>query len=150
MSARKKEGNNIRRFAPKKLPIEYAMEGQQYATVERVVGNCQFIVMTVGNESKCASLCGAVKRNGRVKANDFVLIEALGTNENGKYQIVFRYTPEQKKILEKEGHLVKTIDPTAVKSDSIDDDGFEFEGESKAKELASQMEQVNELFVDCI
>ena len=39
---KKKLGNNVRRFATKQMPIEYAEPGQSYAVVEGIHGNCHF------------------------------------------------------------------------------------------------------------
>ena len=46
-----------------------------------------------------------MKKGGRIKTGDFVLIEPLTDLDTGKYQIIYRYTQKENKILEKEGHL---------------------------------------------
>lgn len=154
MPPKKKGGNNTRRFAPKKLPITYAIQGQFYGTVEAVLGNCQFKITTETNEKRTASLSGAVKRNGRITVGDFVLLDALGDNEKGKYQIVFKYTPDQKKQLQKEGRLTTIIETSNIKDEKINmpsQNDIQFDTEdAKQKSLESQVELVNELFIDCI
>jgi initiation factor 1A len=154
----KKKGNNVtRRFAPKKLPIEYAEPGQLYAVVETVHGNCHFTVITTTNDKKVASLTGAVKKNGRVKTQDLVLIEPIGENENGKYQIIFKYTPIQRKILEQEGKLIFSIPaPQQIITGQpvpppIDDNvDFEEKEDIKKKVQASEDNLINALFIDDI
>ena len=106
MPKHKKGNNNTRRLAPKKLPIEYAENNvaQEYGYISEVLGNCHFKINTIKNEIKTASLSGTVKRNGKIKTGDLVLIEPMTQNTDGKYQVIFKYTPDQKKVLEKEGH----------------------------------------------
>jgi initiation factor 1A len=153
MPPKQKGGNNTRRFAPKQLPMIYATQGQFYGTVDSVLGNCQFKITTETNEQRTASLSGAVKRNGRITAGDYVLIEALGDNEKGKYQIIFKYTQDQKKQLQKEGKLITLIE-TPVKEETINlppKNDIEFDVEdAKEKSAQSQTDLINELFIDCI
>ncbi len=84
--------------------------GQLYGTVENSLGSCHFEVKTVCNQTKRASLSGKIKTCSRIRLGDFVLIEQLSENEQSKYQIVFKYTPAQKKILERDGKLGVLID----------------------------------------
>jgi len=78
----------------------------------------------------------------------------LTSNEDGKYQIVFKYTKEQQKCLEKEGFLKKIEDPSKKESEDCDDDldtakddGFVFEGQEV---IVEEELLVNELFIDKI
>ena len=84
--------------------------GQLYGTIENSLGSCHFEVKTVCNQTKRASLSGKIKTCSRVRLGDFVLIEQLSENEQAKYQIVFKYTPAQKKLLERDGKLGVLID----------------------------------------
>ncbi len=84
--------------------------GQLYGTVENSLGSCHFEVKTVCNQTKRASLSGKIKTCSRIRLGDFVLIEQLSENEQSKYQIVFKYTPAQKKVLERDGKLGVLID----------------------------------------
>ena len=150
---KKKQGNNVRRFAPKQLPIEYAVDGQLYAIVESVHGNCHFTVMTVTNEKKVASLSGSMHKKGRVKTQDLVLIEPISEKDNGKYKIIFKYTPAQKNILEQEGKLifiapVETVQPTV----KVVDDNIDFEGKENIKQQIQKSEEslINEIYFDDI
>jgi initiation factor 1A len=157
MPKHKKGNNNTRRMAPKKLPIEYANKAfsQEYGIIAEVLGNCHFKVNTINNETKIASLCGSIKRNGKVRIGDTVLIEPLTENSNGKYQIVFKYTPDQKKVLEQEGHLVKIIIPdfNNIESDNDDDtpdDTFGFENDENDNKNEKTVEVINDNFIDDI
>ena len=159
MPKHKKGNNNTRRLAPKKLPIEYAKTdiSQYYGYISEVLGNCHFKINTINQEVKIASLSGTVKRNGKIKTGDFVLIEPLTDDTNAKYQVIFKYTPEQKKVLEKEGCLTQIINPAEKTQETIvasTEVAFVFESEEKAEREASvmqkEMEIINDLFIDDI
>ncbi len=156
MPKHKKGNNNTRRPATKKLPIEYAEDNiaQEYGYISEVLGNCHFKINTVKNEMKTASLCGTVKRNGKIKTGDLVLIEPMSENTEGKYQVIFKYTPDQKKVLEKEGHLVKIINPAEENKENKESEPansvFAFESEIKDAQMEKEIEIINDLFVDNI
>lgn len=158
MPKHKKGNNNTRRPAPKKQPIEYANEklGQEYGFITNVLGNCHFQVTNLKGEIKTASLCGTVKRSGRVKLNEVVLIEPLSDSTQSKYQIVFKYAPDHKKILEKEGILKTLINPVINSEESDEEEdlaagafGFENEvNDQQANLNEAEQNIVNENFVD--
>lgn len=160
MPKHKKGNNNTRRLAPKKLPIEYAEDNiaQEYGYILEAVGNCHFKINTIKNESKIASLSGTVKRNGKIKTGDLVLIEPMTENTDGKYQIIFKYTPDQKRILEKEGKLsIINLDKDAqneVVDEDIASSAFAFESDANEQVLEKidnkEMEIINDLFIDDI
>ncbi len=164
MPKKHKGNNNTRRMAPKKMPIEYAEDNvaQEYGYITEVLGNCHFKITTIGNDIKVASLCGTIKRNGKIKTGDLVLIEPMTDNLEAKYQVIFKYTPDQKKILEKEGRLIKIINPETQNKENINPEenvdnskssAFAFEKqekEAKEKHMEKEMEIINDLFVDGI
>ena len=156
MPQHKKGNNNTRRLAPKKLPIEYAEDNvaQEYGYISEVLGNCHFKISTIKNEIKTASLSGTVKRNGKIKTGDLVLIEPMTQNTDGKYQVIFKYTPDQKKVLEKEGHLSTIIIPTkenveaAHNAASAAEAAFAFESDINETIIEKEIEIINDLFID--
>ncbi len=132
MPKKSKGANNTRRMAPKRLPIEYADKkyDQLYGTVDSVLGECHFNVLTINKDIKRCSLKGTIKRCGRIRVGDTVLIEPFSDTE---FRIVFRYTPDQRKTLEKEGHISASLDvEKALLPDfeESDEDGFAFEDDN--------------------
>lgn len=121
---------------------------QEYATVEKAFGNCAFSVITIKGEQRVGVLSGKIRKNCRVGSGDLVLIEPMGDNVNGKYLIIHRYLPNDKRTLEKEGHL-KTIEQEKEDDVSTEEDaGFFFEGEQEYKQDTEVV--INENFVDDI
>jgi initiation factor 1A len=148
MPPKKKKNNNTRR--PKNtIEIQYADSniGQEYGYVDKLFGNCHFKVNSIQGEERVASLSGIMKKRCRVINGDLVLMEPMSECIDTKYQIIFRYTQDQKKILEKEGRLKKV----EVKEKVEEDDGlygFAFDGEEETK--TNENKNVDELFIDDI
>lgn len=136
----KKKGTNNTRMVSRKMPIQYAVDGQHYAIVTAVLGNCHFKVKTIKNEEKTASLCGKTKKSGRVVKNDYVLIEPTGEGIDCKYKIIHKYHGDQVRQLTKEGLIAIPVDPTSqeyiAQKEAEDDDGFVFATEEDEKNIA--------------
>lgn len=148
MPPKKKKNNNTRR--PKNtIEIQYADSniGQEYGYVDKLFGNCHFKVNSIQGEERIASLSGIMKKRCRVVNGDLVLMEPMSESIDTKYQIIFRYTQDQKKILEKEGRL-KKVEVKEESNDIEDDYGFSFEGEEETK--ANENKNVDEWFIDDI
>ena len=98
MPPKKKKFNNTRN--KRTFDITYADKniGQEYGYVEKLFGNCHFKVISIENEERVASLSGIMKKKCRVREQDLVLMEPMGDGESTKYQIIFRYTQDQKKF----------------------------------------------------
>lgn len=120
---------------------------QLYGTIKKPLGNCHFsVINALTDEEFVASLCGNVKKGGRIAIGDFVLFEPLTDNEAGKYKIIYKYTPKEKKILEKEGRL-KVIKEKEPEEQTVQE-AFVFEGEEEEEE---NMElELDEKFIDDI
>jgi initiation factor 1A len=142
-----KKGNNNRRYTPKHMPFQTSDEdlGQLYGTVSAVLGNCQFKVTSLTGDIKTASIAGKIKNNNiRIRMDDFVLIEPLGETFDSKYQIIFRYTPDQKKTLEREGQL-NIIDVQETVQNPVEN-SVQFEHEVINEDMLQQEEDmVNDL-----
>ena len=129
--------------------------GSMYATVKGDKGNCRFEVETLKGEKKYATLCGTVKKGGKVSTDTFVLIEPLTSDESGNYQIIFKYNPGQKKQLEKEGFLNKMVDPKKKEEkekleqslSNVDDSYIVFGSIAREDD---NLELINDLFIDNI
>lgn len=144
MPPKKKKFNNTRN--KKTFDIIYADKsiGQEYGYIEKLFGNCHFKVMSIENEERVASLTGIMKKKCRVRENDLVLMEPMSDGENSKYLIIFRYTQDQKKILQKEGKLQKV----EIIEEDNNNNNLMFEGEEEI--VQNETLDVNESFIDDI
>jgi initiation factor 1A len=104
--------------------------GQLYGTINKALGNCHFNVTSIKtDEVKCGSLSGNMKKGSRIRSGDLVLIEPLTESDTGKYQIVYKYTSKERKILEKEGCLKSVKEKE--KEEESEDEAFCFEGQEE-------------------
>ena len=145
MPPKKKKFNNTRNKV--KLDIVYANNdiGQEYGYVSKLFGNCNFKVTNIQGDERYATLTGIIKKKSRVRENDLVLMEPMGEADDCKYIIIFRYTQDQKKILEKEGRLKKVeIEKKEVKEEEL----FVFENEIDKNK--NQVQDLDEWFIDLI
>tara|TARA_B100001123_G_C14782167_1_gene817050 strand:+ start:177 stop:611 length:435 start_codon:yes stop_codon:yes gene_type:complete len=142
MPPKKKKINHTRN--KRTFDITYADRdiGQEYGYVEKLFGNCHFKVISIENEERVASLSGIMKKRCRVREQDLVLMEPMGDGESAKYQIIFRYTQDQKKILEKEGRLKKV----ETEKQEVEESMFMFEGEQE--KTKDETKDVDEWFID--
>ena len=142
MPPKNKKNNNTRN--KKTFDIVYADKdiSQEYGYIEKLYGNCHFKVISIENEERVASLSGIIRKRCKVREQDLVLMEPMGDGENTKYQIIFRYTQDQKKILEKEGRLKKV----ETEKPKVEDNMFMFEGEEE--KLDNETKEVDEWFID--
>ena len=153
--------NRPRKCPIRNMQIMYAKFPQLYGCIEQSLGNCNFKVMTLDGEVKTASPRNTIKKQSFLRLKDWVLIEPLSSDEDKKYQIIFKYTPEQYKILEKEGCLKKQEDPykKTQESESIqytnidvpdDDDGLYFEDADVKEKKEDNFLEINQDFIDLI
>lgn len=133
-----------------RMQLRYALETELYAMVKSPLGNCRFIVETLNGDKLCASARGTIAHQGRINVGDWVLIQSLNDDA---YIMTFKYTQEQYKCLDKEGILVKNVNPTKKEEvseldagNAQDDDGFIFEGEKPQDD--GDMGIIEEMFGD--
>ena len=145
MPPKKRGGNNNTRHRAKKQEMIRADEKicQMYARITDLRGNRQFTVETLAGDKKTASIRGSLQRT-RMRLTDLVLIEPLSDDLNGKWQIMFRYTQDQKSILEKEG-VLKIVDQEEETNE--EPEAFVFESEIKNE---NDHLQVDTSFIDDI
>ena len=117
-----------------------------YATVEKELGNCHFSVKCTDGQIKCASLTGSVKKYGKIRVGDFVMIQPISEDLDSKHQIVYRYTPEMKKILEKQGKIINIIDPSIQQNKNTEEDEEDENISFDYNSTRDQLKIVAELF----
>lgn len=144
---RQKRGKGgIGRKKPMRL-IDEPDKTQLFAVIEKELGNCHFTVKTLqDNLIYTASLSGNVKKSGRVIVGDTVLIQSLSEDGEHKYQIICKYTQDQRKMLERTGKIVRFIAEDQAQEAQEDEDAFEFEDEAKKRADKDQLTIIQELY----
>ena len=140
-----------KRYHRKKLPIQYAddYKEQVYGKIEKALGHCSFYVRTLEGEQKVASLSGVMKKQGRAKSGDVVLIEPMSEDTNRKYQIIFRYSPDQVKQLESEG-LLNVVEESKPQEELDEDNPTSFCFEGEEEEVNDTTNELGEEDIDAI
>jgi len=132
----------------KKIDLQYkdTSINQQYGYIKAAVGGCTFTVELLNKEEKLCSVKGVLKKRVKMRVGDLVLVEPLTDSENGRYMIMFKYTPEQKNILEKEGHL-NVVDNEEKEKE--DEEAYTFEEGNTYKEIEAKV-NLDTDFIDLI
>ena len=139
-----------KKHSPKNTPIQYAdfEKEQEYARIVKALGNCHFRISNISGKERVASTSGCAKKKGRIQNGQLVLIEPLSEDTDKKWQIIFKYSPQHEKILDREGHL-NIIELNNNDSDvSEEESDFMFEGEQEQEN--NNVLDIDETFVDNI
>lgn len=142
MPPKKKKNNNTRNKTSFDIVYADTDINQEYGYIEKLLGNCHFRVKNIQGEERVASLSGLMKKRCRVRETDLVLMEPLAEGLNTKFQIIFRYTQDQKKILDKEGKLKKV----EIEEEKKVDDDFVFGDDYM--DHHNNGEELDEWFID--
>lgn len=121
--------------------------GQEIGIINKAKGNCRFSFTTINGEEKQGVLSGKMKKTPpRFKEKDYVIAEPLSSNENGQYQIIFRYSQNQIGTLKKEGFLV-SINNKTDEDNEINTTHFQFEDDAAKNDNGNKIE-IDETFLD--
>jgi len=151
--ARNNKGKDDK-FKRKNIEMKYAdSNGAIYGIVKQEMGNCRFKIETLNGEIKYATPEGVIKKHFKIAVDNFVLIEPISNDESSNYHIIFRYTPAQKKQLEKEGCLNKKIDPIKKEEKERLETGIKTKEDivfGSVERVEDSLDLINDLFIDNI
>ena len=120
--------------------------GEKYAEVVRPTGDCRFDCRFLDGSTTNAVLAGRLIKGPnkqRITAGDFVLLQAIDCHtEKDKYYIIFKYSPEEKKKLAKNGELAQIKTTEDVGTTVV------MEGEVASKTAAEA--EIDDDFIDNI
>ena len=104
------------------MPI--ADVGQEYAQVERALGNKRFEVNSLDGKKRIARVRGTIRRGDRVLAGNYVVI-ALRDYQDDKADIIENLRPDEVQRLRNMGEIIDIND-----NDNAEDDvEFDYEEE---------------------
>ena len=83
-------------------------EGQEYGQITKNLGNSRLEVQCANGSKVIGVIRGAIRRKMWICVGDIVLV-GLRDYEDGKVDIISRYTPEEAKELIKEKHIPPTM-----------------------------------------
>ena len=108
-------------------------DGQEYAQIKALKGNCRFDVFCFDGKDRMATLCGTMRKRKFVNLNDVVLV-SLRDFQDDKCDIIDLYDDNQVRALKESKQIPDSI-KLEEENDFTDDlDGIEFTNEMPESE----------------
>jgi len=105
--------------------LRYKEDGQEYAQIKTLKGNCRFDVFCFDGKDRMATLCGAMRKRKFVNQNDIVLV-SLRDFQDGKCDIIDVYDNSQVQALKESKHIPDSIRLEEENEFIEDNDNIEF------------------------
>ena len=93
-----KRRKNINEDEILKKPMVYSDgEDQVYGQITKTLGSCRFMVLCSDGKERNAKLRGSLRKKGKIKIDDCVLVSlrSFETNNKNKCDIIYRYYPHE-------------------------------------------------------
>ena len=107
----------------KKEQVRADIEGQVYGVIDKSLGGCFFSVNCFDNKVR---RCKNRKKRTKIELYDIVIVSVREFDDkNG--DIIYKYSQEESKILQKEGQIPKVLSEKIEDMNNTDDCIFDFE-----------------------
>jgi len=108
-------------------------DGQEYAQIKALKGNCRFDVFCFDGKDRMATLCGTMRKRKFVNLNDVVLV-SLRDFQDDKCDIIDLYDDNQVRALKESKQIPDSIKLEEENDFTEDLDGIEFTNEMPESE----------------
>jgi translation initiation factor 1A len=111
MAGKKKSGKSQKRKGDNEMDkreLVFKEEGQEYAVVEKMVGNGWVQVVGSDGEKRLAHIRGSFRKKVWICVGDVVLL-GLRDYQDSKADIILKYTPDEARLLKSYGELVDSV-----------------------------------------
>ena len=136
--AKGKGGKNRRRGkndGDDKRELVFKDESQEYAQVLRMLGNGRLEAMCFDGEKRLAHIRGKMRKKVWINNGDIILL-SLREFEDGKADVIQKYTPDEARSLKQHGELPEA---TKISEDAFgEDEGDEIEFQEPSDEAEEQ------------
>lgn len=105
-----------------KRELVFKEEGQDYASVEKMLGNGWVAVVSQGGEKRQAHIRGAFRKKVWINVGDVVLL-GLRDFQDSKADIILKYTPDEARLLKSYGELTENTKINENDGEGSDDGG---------------------------
>lgn len=142
----RKRGTN--KNEPQKRELVVKEEGQEYAQVLKNLGGNRLELHCVDGTKRMGVIRGAIRRKMWICVGDIVLV-GLRDFEEGKVDVLSRYTPDETKQLIKERHIpphMQTEEQTERTGGNID--FVQMDSDEEAELFGNLNQPANELYGD--
>eukprot|EP00945_MAST-04E_sp_MAST-4E-sp1_P004195 g4195.t1 len=134
-----KGGKNRRRGkneGEEKRELEFKEDGQEYALVERMLGNGRCEVLCFDGVKRLAHIRGKMRKKVWVGASDIILV-GLRDYQDSKCDVILKYNADEARQLKAYGEI-----PDTAKMSAAGDDGDNGEDGADAEEFAFDFEEI--------
>lgn len=105
---------------PEKVNAPFKKEGQEYAQVTKLLGNCRLHAKLFGSEGeKLCIIPGKLKKRCWINKEDIILVGTRDDYSDGKCDVLYKYTPKEARQLVKAGEISGDVD---IKDPEADDE----------------------------
>ena len=101
-------------------------EGQEYARVEKMLGNGRLNAYCYDGKTRMCNIRGKMRKKIWIKLGDIILI-ALREFQDAKADVIHKYAPEEARKLKAMGELPDNAQVVENKDGQIEDDDFNFD-----------------------
>ncbi|KAI8897748.1 hypothetical protein BC833DRAFT_592542 [Globomyces pollinis-pini] len=91
-----------------KRELVFKEEGQEYGSVEKMLGNGRLAVSCADGEKRIAHIRGAFRKKVWIGVGDVVLL-GLRDFQDSKADVILKYTPDEARLLKSYGELADTV-----------------------------------------
>ena len=136
--AKGKGGKNRRRgknVEGDKRELVFKDESQEYAQVVRMLGNGRLEALGFDGEKRLAHIRGKLRKKERINNGDIILL-SLREFEDGKADVIQKYTPDEARALKQYGEL-----PEATKINEMETFGEDEGGEIEFQEASDEEDE---------
>lgn len=123
--AKGKGGKNRRRgknFEGDKRELVFKDESQEYAQVLRMLGNGRLEALGFDGEKRLAHIRGKLRKKVWINNGDIILL-SLREFEDGKADVIQKYTPDEARALKQYGELPETTKISEMETFGEDEGG---------------------------
>ena len=137
--AKGKGGKNRRRGRnddEAKRELVFKDESQEYAQVVRMLGNGRLEALCFDGEKRLAHIRGKMRKKVWINNGDIILL-SLREFEDGKADVIQKYTPDEARSLKQHGELPEA---TKISEDQFGEEGDEIEFQEASDDDAEEGE----------
>jgi translation initiation factor 1A len=116
--------------------VELKSENQEYAQVDKLLGNCRLSVNCIDGKVRLGKIRGSIQKRCWISSGDVVLV-ALREFEDGKCDVIHKYSADHVKKLVKLGEIpesMKSADKVAEHDENNTKDIVDFQEEDDEEE----------------
>ncbi|KAJ3190696.1 Eukaryotic translation initiation factor 1A [Irineochytrium annulatum] len=111
-----------------KRELVFKEDGQEYASVTKMLGNGWIEVNCCDGEKRLAHIRGAFRKKVWITVGDLVLL-GLRDYQDSKADVILKYTPDEARMLKSYGEIAENIriNETEMMGESDEEDHVEFD-----------------------